>query len=161
MLSIGQLAQQAGMQPSALRYYERMGLLDPTERVGGQRRYHPAVLGRLMVIKFCAFAGLSLEEIATILTDESEGRRHTRDLAAEHAERITLRLAELSLARDMMLAVSRCGCPSPERCACGAMEPVIMRLREHLQATLGAPSGDDFIHVAEAPEPEDPSVRPR
>ena len=152
MLSIGQLARQAGMQPSALRYYERMGLLVPAERVRNQRRYHPTVLGRLMVIKFCAFAGLSLEEIATILSDASEGRQQTRALAAEQAERIGKNIDELSLARDMMLAVSICGCPTPERCECGVMQPVLGRLRAHLQATLGPPSGGDFVHVTNAPE---------
>jgi MerR family redox-sensitive transcriptional activator SoxR len=57
------VAQQAGVNTSLIRYYERIGLLPPPERVSGQRRYDAAVLRRLAVIDVAQRAGLSLDEI--------------------------------------------------------------------------------------------------
>ena len=46
VLTIGDLARRTGTAPSALRYYEELGLLHPATRVSGQRRYPPAAAQR-------------------------------------------------------------------------------------------------------------------
>jgi hypothetical protein len=46
-MTIGELARRAHVNPRTLRYYERIGLLPEPERLRGQRRYHPDVLGKL------------------------------------------------------------------------------------------------------------------
>jgi MerR family transcriptional regulator, redox-sensitive transcriptional activator SoxR len=50
-LPMGEVARRAGLRPSALRYYERLGLLPSAARHNGQRRYTPAILGRLALIQ--------------------------------------------------------------------------------------------------------------
>ena len=55
MLSIGEVAEKSGLRPSALRYYEEAGLLAPSERVSGRRRYDASVLDRLRVISLTCF----------------------------------------------------------------------------------------------------------
>ena len=50
-MTIGQVAQQAGVQPSTLRYYERIGILSAPKRVSGQRRYTADVLKSLTFIR--------------------------------------------------------------------------------------------------------------
>ena len=67
LLTIGELARRAGVAPSAVRYYERRGLLCADERRSGQRRYRPETLRLLVFIGMLQDAGLSLDDIDGIL----------------------------------------------------------------------------------------------
>src|SRR5579859_4204886 len=71
-LSIGQVARQAGIAASALRYYESAGLVPPPRRESGRRIYEPAVLDRLAVIALLQRAGFTVAEMHTFLTDFPE-----------------------------------------------------------------------------------------
>jgi MerR family transcriptional regulator, redox-sensitive transcriptional activator SoxR len=62
-LTISQVARQIRLRPSAIRYYERIGLLPPAERLSGQRRYDPTVLYRLAIIQRARQLGFTLSEI--------------------------------------------------------------------------------------------------
>ena len=62
-LTISQVARQVGLQPSAIRYYEQIGILLPAQRIGGQRRYDTTVLHRLAVIQWARQTGFTLDEI--------------------------------------------------------------------------------------------------
>ena len=62
-LTIGQVASRAGLNVSAIRYYEREGLLPPAPRVSGQRRYAEQTLTRLGVIDVAKPAGFTLDDI--------------------------------------------------------------------------------------------------
>lgn len=79
MLRIGDLAAQAGVSASAVRYYERLGLLAaPTRPDGAQRRYDPTAVARLRKIEQLKALGLSLEEIAGVIDlyfDDASGRQ--------------------------------------------------------------------------------------
>ncbi|MEP6855194.1 MAG: MerR family transcriptional regulator, partial [Pedococcus sp.] len=66
-LTVSQVAERSGFAASALRYYEKQGLLDATRTTGGQRRYARSVLRRLAFIRAASNVGLSLEEIRTEL----------------------------------------------------------------------------------------------
>ena len=66
-MRIGEVAEQAGLRKSAIRYYEEIGLLPEPERVSGQRVYGPSVLRRLALIDVSQRAGLSLDEIRELL----------------------------------------------------------------------------------------------
>lgn len=70
--TIGEIAQLAGVQPSTLRYYENIGILPPTLRVSGQRRYSGDVLQILAVIQLAKDANFTLPEIRALLYDYSE-----------------------------------------------------------------------------------------
>ena len=72
LLTIGQVAVQAGVESSTLRYYESIGLLENPSRVGGQRRYEPDILKRLAMIQVAKEAGFTLPEINTLLSGLSE-----------------------------------------------------------------------------------------
>ena len=71
-MAIGRVANEAGVQPSTLRYYESIGLLPPAKRVGGKRRYTAEALDRLDVIQVAKKAGFTLSEIKTLLSGFSE-----------------------------------------------------------------------------------------
>ncbi|MBV8303158.1 MAG: MerR family transcriptional regulator [Acidimicrobiia bacterium] len=67
LMTIGDVARRAGVATSAVRYYERLGLLTADARRSGQRRYRTETLRRLVFIGMLQDAGLSLEDIAGIL----------------------------------------------------------------------------------------------
>ena len=132
LLTIGELASTTGIAATALRYYEQRNLLLPVVRVGGQRRYDSTSVARLMVITFCRFGGLSLDDIASVVNDDSVDRSTTRRIAARQVASVDEQIARLKLAKQMMQAVAQCICADPESCECGVMAPVIRRLRAHL-----------------------------
>ncbi len=66
-LTIGEVARRAGTTTSAIRFYEREGLLEADARVAGQRRYRPDTLRRLVFIGMLQDAGLSLDDIRGVL----------------------------------------------------------------------------------------------
>jgi MerR family redox-sensitive transcriptional activator SoxR len=65
-LTISEVARQVGLQPSAIRYYEEIGLLPPAQRISGQRRYDSTVLYRLAVIQRARQSGFTLGEIRSL-----------------------------------------------------------------------------------------------
>ena len=73
-LAIGELGRRTGLATSALRYYERAGLLAPAGRAHGRRYYSPASAERIALIRLCQDAGFTLAEIRTFIAAGS--RRH-------------------------------------------------------------------------------------
>lgn len=67
-MKIGELAQRASLNASAIRYYEKLGLLAPPHRSGGQRWYSPDALDRVLLILFAGEMGFSLPEIKLFLS---------------------------------------------------------------------------------------------
>lgn len=68
-LTISEVAEQAGLRASAIRYYESIQLLPAPRRSGGRRRYHPDILRRLAFIQVAQAAGLSIAEIQTLVNE--------------------------------------------------------------------------------------------
>src|SRR5688500_330774 len=77
-LTIGEVAARTGVATSALRYYEREGLMAADRTSGGQRRYHREVLRRVSFIRIAQRVGLTLEEIRTALSSLPQERTPTR-----------------------------------------------------------------------------------
>jgi len=77
LLAIGELAALAGKRPSAIRYYEQIGLLPPPARVAGQRRYHHHTVRTLAVIDTGQRAGLALDEIKLLLSASPDAVRRS------------------------------------------------------------------------------------
>jgi MerR family transcriptional regulator, redox-sensitive transcriptional activator SoxR len=123
--TIGDIARQAAVPPTTLRYYEKLGLIAPTARVGGQRRYDHAVLGRLEVIRLCKSAGFTLDEIQILYADDLPGRPASRALAEAKLAEIDSRMTELARAREIVEWGMRCTCPSIDACTCGVHSPLV------------------------------------
>lgn len=95
-LSVGQVSQRSGVAPSAVRFYERQGLLSSDRTSGNQRRYHADVLCRVAMIRACQRVGLTIAEIRTALAELPEGQvpgpedwdRLSKRLQGELRERI-------------------------------------------------------------------------
>ena len=107
LLSIGQVAESAGVSVSALRYYDEIGLIDTEARVGGKRRFAPATIGRVNFIQRTQDAGFTLEEIHAILDDTAGG---WRDLVDAKLTELTARRDRLNDVIAMLVEVRACGC---------------------------------------------------
>jgi DNA-binding transcriptional MerR regulator len=120
-LTIGELARQAGVAATTLRYYEKIGLMPAPARIGGQRRYNDAVLAlaRLEVIRLCKSAGFALEEIQVLFADDAPGRPASRALAEAKLAEIDAQMASLARARAVIEWGMQCTCPSIDACTCG------------------------------------------
>jgi MerR family redox-sensitive transcriptional activator SoxR len=119
-LTIGELAARSGVAPSALRYYERLGLIRATRTGGNQRRYDRAELRRLSFIRIAQQVGISLQEIRAALDSLPEARTPTRAdwarLSATWRSRLTDRIDLLTRLRDELTSCIGCGCLSLQRC---------------------------------------------
>ncbi len=119
-LTVGEVAARAGLSTSALRFYERRGLIQSARTAGNQRRYQREVLRRLAFIRVAQRVGLTLEEIAAALGSLPARRTPTerdwellsRRWHAELDERIRL----LEGLRDELSSCIGCGCLSLHRC---------------------------------------------
>jgi DNA-binding transcriptional MerR regulator len=137
-LTIGDLARQANVAATTLRYYEQIGLLRSPVRVGGKRRYDDSILARLEVIRLCKAAGFALDEIQMLFADDEPGRPATRALAETKLAQIDTRIAELLRAREIIEWGMRCTCPSIDDCTCGIhnAKPVSSRRTVSARAPL-------------------------
>ena len=119
-LTIGDLAARSGVAPSALRYYERVGLIHSTRTGGNQRRYERAELRRVAFIRIAQQVGVSLEEIREALASLPENRTPSRAdwsrLSARWRKRLDDRIALMQRLRDQLAGCIGCGCLSLQRC---------------------------------------------
>jgi len=120
-LSIGQLAQRAGVATSALRFYEAEGLLAGSRSAGGHRQYPRHALRRVAFIRAAQTVGLTLPQIKAALATLPDGRTPTKAdwarLSASWAPLLDARIAALQQLRQRLTGCIGCGCLSLKACA--------------------------------------------
>jgi MerR family transcriptional regulator, redox-sensitive transcriptional activator SoxR len=119
LLTIGQVAERAGLNTSHIRFYERTGVLPQPERVSGQRRYREEVLHRLSIIDVAQRAGLTLEEIAPLTGPDNrsaDAARHIRKLADEKLPQIDALIARAQAVKRWLQVAHSCDCASVDVC---------------------------------------------
>ncbi len=120
-LTIGQLAARSGVAQSALRYYERLGLIRADRTGGNQRRYHRGELRRVAFIRIAQQVGISLDEIRAALDSLPASRTPTAEdwarLSTAWRERLEEKISLLVRLRDDLDGCIGCGCLSLRRCA--------------------------------------------
>jgi MerR family transcriptional regulator, redox-sensitive transcriptional activator SoxR len=119
LLAIGEVARRSGKAASAIRFYEKSGLIAEPVRVSGRRRYPAEVVRSLAVIETAQRAGLTLDEIRLLLRANAEDAAAI-ELLREVAERRLPLLAEAieraELVRRWLEQAASCRCPSLEEC---------------------------------------------
>jgi DNA-binding transcriptional MerR regulator len=118
-LMIGELARRAGVATSALRYYEKAGLLTSPARVSNRRQYDPGVLGRIGIILLARDAGFSVSETRTFLNGFPVGIKPAlrwRAMAKRKIVELDELTARLSQMRSILNASFNCECRRLEDC---------------------------------------------
>ncbi|MCS0606304.1 MerR family transcriptional regulator [Streptomyces sp. LP11] len=104
-MTIGQLAEATGVPASAIRFWERHGLLPVPERRSGQRRYAPEAAERIVVLRTYQQAGLTLEEIREFQRDQP----HRQAMIRAKITEIEQRTVDLRHATQLLEHALQCG----------------------------------------------------
>lgn len=119
-LTITAIAQRAGIRPSAIRYYESIGLLPVPARENGRRRYDADVLQRLVLIAAAQGMGFTIAEIAILFNGfsaDTPPSARWRAFAAEKRPQIDALVTRAEGMKQMLDAVSHCDCLTLDACA--------------------------------------------
>jgi MerR family redox-sensitive transcriptional activator SoxR len=118
-LAIGEVARRAGLRPSALRYYEHVGLIRPQPRAGGRRQYDATVFYALAVIEFAKRAGFSIAETKLLLTGfgaEVTASARWRAMARRKQEELDRTISDARRMKTLLSQILQCRCVTLEEC---------------------------------------------
>jgi MerR family transcriptional regulator, redox-sensitive transcriptional activator SoxR len=125
VLSIGELSARSGVSQSALRFYERQGLIAAERTDGNQRRYPPVTLRRVALIQAGKAAGIPLDRIRraldTLPTGKSPTKRDWARLSSAWRRELDERIETLEAIRTRLTTCIGCGCLSLK--TCGLLNP--------------------------------------
>ena len=138
-LTIGEVAAEAGIRTSAIRYYERIGVLPEPERSAGQRRYTDETVGRLRAVEIGKRAGLHLDEIRTLLAAEDYGTafgEQLRELAERKLPELDALIEQAQTMRRWLATATDCSCETIDICV--LFEPTAAPVTRGRAATRSA-----------------------
>jgi MerR family redox-sensitive transcriptional activator SoxR len=121
-VTIGEVAAKATLATSAIRYYERTGLLKQPLRKNGRRVYSDQILPQLVIIEFAKATGFTLSEIRMLLQgfpETTPASARWRKMAGKKIRELDDALAKTKAMRDMLEAMTSCRCRKLEQCAEG------------------------------------------
>jgi len=132
-LKIGELARNAGLRASAVRYYEKLGIVSAPDRKGNQRRYAGDALNRLLLIRFASDMGFTLAEIKIFLSglrsDVPVGPRW-RKLAHRKIKQVDASIKRSRQLRSLLQHLLHCRCPSLPVCVQRlSLSPTLQKLQ--------------------------------
>jgi MerR family redox-sensitive transcriptional activator SoxR len=118
LLTISEVAKQIGLKPSAIRYYEQIGILPRAQRVSGQRRYDNTVLYRLALVQRSQQMGFTLEDIRQLFF----GFRKETPISERWKKLSERKLAELERLAEQIKAMQALLRKMFEKCTCHALD---------------------------------------
>src|SRR6184192_3140859 len=120
-LTIGELSSRSGVSQSALRFYEREGLIEARRTEGNQRRYPSVTLRRVALVQAGKTAGIPLERIRealdTLPADRQPTKRDWERLSSGWRRELDERIATLEAIRGRLTTCIGCGCLSLKTCS--------------------------------------------
>ena len=109
-----------GLQPSAIRYYEKIGVLLPGERISGRRRYDATVFYRLAVIQRARQSGFTLEEIRQLFfgfRSETCASKRWQNLSRKKLKELDALMAGIDSIRGLLKRMMQnCHCATLDQC---------------------------------------------
>jgi MerR family redox-sensitive transcriptional activator SoxR len=126
LLLISEVAQQTGLKPSAIRYYEEIGVLPKPTRSSGQRRYDSSVLHRLAVVQRARQMGFSLDEIRQLFfgfRKVATASERWKKLSQKKLSELEVMAAQIKEMQDLLQSMmTHCACSTLEQCGKGMFE---------------------------------------
>jgi len=133
-MKIGELAARASLNASAIRYYEKRGLLAAPQRIGGQRRYPSDALHRVLLIRFASDMGFTLSEIKLFLSglrDNAPVGTRWKKLATRKLHEVEQNIARSLRLKSLLQGLLHCHCASLQVCVqCLSLSPKLRRLED-------------------------------
>lgn len=118
-MRIGKLAAEAGLRPSTVRYYERIGLIPVAARNHGRREFSSDILAHLAVVRFARQCGFTLAETGHLIRGFE--RRTTASarwaaLTATKIQEMDLVIARAKTMKRLLGRIAKCQCETLEEC---------------------------------------------
>ncbi len=113
-MTIGEIAKQAGLRASAIRYYERVGLLPKPVRSSGQRRYDSSVLARLAVLERAKNCGFTLEEVRQLFNAQGRPSERWQRVARKKIAELDALMQRIQGMKELIQR--RCECADLDEC---------------------------------------------
>ncbi len=132
-LPISDAARRFGLRPSAIRYYERIGIVPPPRRVGGKRRYDLDALRRLAIIQSAREAGFSLQDVAELFSGFNGNERPSvrwKRIAQRKLAELDAAAARIETMRGLLKNMGCCQCDALEVCGDNLLRNVCTDARE-------------------------------
>jgi MerR family redox-sensitive transcriptional activator SoxR len=118
-MSIGTVARRAGLQASAIRYYEQAGLIRPTRRVNGRRVYDSSIFESLAIVRLAQDAGFTIAETKRLLTGfdrATPASERWRSMAERKLADVTQRIEQANRMKDVLERLLHCRCDTLGEC---------------------------------------------
>jgi len=117
-MTIGEVAKQTGLAASAIRFYEKAGLLPKATRSSGQRRYDQRILPRLALLDWAKGCGFRLDEIRELFGKSGEAPLSLRmqKLCSQKILELEAQAQRITLMRDLLGRAQKCRCIDVEEC---------------------------------------------
>ena len=123
LLTISQVAHQLQLRPSAIRYYEQIGILPAAQRISGQRRYDSSVLHRLAIVQRARQLGFTLDEIRELFFGfggKTSASRRWQKLSQRKLTELDKRREEIKTMQQLLREmIDKCSCETLEQCGRG------------------------------------------
>lgn len=119
IVTIGELAKASGLRASAIRYYERLGLLPLPDRAGGQRRYQRIVVERLAIVEFAKACGFTLPEVRTLLNafaDDAPIAQRLQGIAERKLAELDAQAQAIAVKKKRIRRAFQCRCTDLGEC---------------------------------------------
>ena len=127
LMTISEVARQVGLQPSAIRYYEQIGILLPAPRISGQRRYDETTLYRLAVILQARRIGFTLKEIRELFFGfrrDAPPSERWKKLSQRKLTELEHLVEGIKAIQSVLQGAGRCHCTSLDECGKGIFRKV-------------------------------------
>jgi MerR family transcriptional regulator, redox-sensitive transcriptional activator SoxR len=118
-MTISEVARQVRVRPSTIRYYEQIGVLQPAQRLSGQRRYDKTVLYRLVIIQRAQQTGFTLDEIRKLFfgfREKTPISERWKNLSEKKLKELEQMVEEIKTMQELLLRIKRCRCDAIESC---------------------------------------------
>jgi len=113
-MTIGEVAKKTGLHASAIRYYERAGLLPKPVRIFGQRRYDDGIFDRIAVLERAKACGFTLTEIGILFNDQGRHSVKWRRIAEKKIAELNTALERITTMKNLLRR--NCQCATADEC---------------------------------------------
>jgi MerR family transcriptional regulator, redox-sensitive transcriptional activator SoxR len=118
-MTISEVARQAGLRSSTIRYYEQIGVLQPAQRASGQRRYDTTVLYRLAIIQRAQQTRFTLDEVRKLFfgfREKTPISERWRQLSGQKLKELEQMVQQIKTMQELLLRIQKCRCDAIESC---------------------------------------------
>lgn len=133
-MKIGDVAERLGIPASTIRYYEKVGLIEPQNRVSGRRQFNERAIFTLRFIQFAQVAGFTIAEMRSLLeyyAKDPSPAGMWNAIAAEKRATIRKQIRTLKQMDCILTVLIKCECPTLSECVELALsEPRLQQMRK-------------------------------